>query len=122
MEGTKLRHLWPWFRAILLTSPRNVPTQLRVVWFLSWALALGALVAFVSSRLAPADADASASWLTLLLAVAFAVVQGFAINWLGDAARHLSPLPSNIAARHAIRSEGSSSCARSTRAIATTGS
>jgi hypothetical protein len=59
MQGTKLRHLWPWLRAMLLRSPRDVPAQLRVVWFLSWALALGALVAFVSSRLAPTDADAS---------------------------------------------------------------
>lgn len=106
MEGTKLRHLWPWFRAILFRSPRNVPAQLRLVWFLSWITAVGALVAFVSSRLAPADAEASASWLSLVLAVAFAIVQGFAINWLGDAARYLSPLPSNIAVRHAIRSEG----------------
>lgn len=106
MEGTQLRHLWPWFRAILLRSPRHVPAQLRVVWFVSWALALGAVVAFVTSRLGPGNADASASWLSPLLVVAFAIVQGFAINWLGDAARYLSPLPSNIAVRHTIRSEG----------------
>jgi hypothetical protein len=106
MEGTKLRHLWPWFRALLLRSPRSVPPQLRVVWLLSWALAVGALVAFVSSRLASTDDGGSRAWLSLVLAVAFAVVQGFAIKWLGDAARYLSPLPSNIAVRHTIRSEG----------------
>ena len=106
MEGTKLRHLWPWFRAILLRSPRKVPAQLQVVWFLSWTLAVGALVAIVVSRLAPADADASGPWPSLALLVTFAIVQGFAINWLGDAARYLSPLPSNIAVRHTIRSEG----------------
>src|SRR2546426_2542081 len=32
LEGTKLRHLWPWLRTILLRPPNRVPPKLRVLW------------------------------------------------------------------------------------------
>src|SRR5436190_184729 len=41
MEGTKLRHLWPWLRGILFRSPLNVPRSLRGLWFASWVLLAG---------------------------------------------------------------------------------
>lgn len=34
MEGTTLRHLWPWFRTILFRRPDAVPRSLRVLWAL----------------------------------------------------------------------------------------
>jgi hypothetical protein len=105
MQGTKLRHLWPWARAILLRRPVNVPTQLLPLWTLSWLLAIGALLLLAAGRI-DTGLGAASSFGGLVLAALFALVQGVAINWLGDAARYLSPLPSNIAARHAIRSEG----------------
>jgi hypothetical protein len=105
MQGTKLRHLWPWIRAILLRRPTNVPKQLRPLWALSWLLAVAATLLVVAGRLETGSGAAS-SWVGLGLGALFAVVQGLSINWLGDAARYLSPLPPNIAARHAIRAEG----------------
>jgi len=106
MEGTKLRHLWPWARAILLRSPTNVPKQLRALWLLSWLLACAAIALFLTGRIAPDAVDSKTSSAALVLALLFAAVQAVAINWLGDAARYLSPLPGNIAVRHKIRSEG----------------
>ena len=106
MEGTKLRHLWPWARAILLRSPARVPRQLRPLWVVSWLLAVGAVVMLVTGRIGPDTVAAKTSWTALVLAGLFVLLQGLAINWLGDAARYLSPLPANIAARHAIRAEG----------------
>jgi hypothetical protein len=105
MQGTKLRHLWPWARAILLRRPANVPTRLLPLWTLSWVLGVAAIVLLVSGSLEPGSGSAS-SRAGLVLAAVFSVVQALAINWLGDAARYLSPLPANIAARHAIRAEG----------------
>jgi hypothetical protein len=106
MEGTKLRHLWPWVRTILLRSPSQVPAGLRVIWAASWVLALAAVAAFVTSRVSSDTSITGPSWTALAFAGAFFVVQGFAIAWLGDAARYLSPLPRNIAVRHEIRTEG----------------
>jgi hypothetical protein len=105
MEGTKLRHLWPWVRAVLLRLPANVPRQLRVLWLASWLFVLAAIVSLVTWRIAP-NAVSKTSWAALVLGVLFAGVQAVAIRWLGDAARYLSPLPANIAIRHTIRSEG----------------
>lgn len=107
MQGTKLRHLWPWLRTILLRPPSRVPSKLRVLWVLSWLLALGAGFFFVKSRLSPGSVlGRESSWTSLVLTGLFLFVQGFAISSLGDAARYLSPLPSNIAIRQKIRSEG----------------
>jgi hypothetical protein len=90
----------------LLRSPTNVPKQLRVLWLLSWLQACAAIVLFLTGRVAPEAVGSKTSLAALVLAVLFAAVQAVAINWLGDAARHLSPLPGNIAVRHKIRSEG----------------
>jgi hypothetical protein len=94
MHGTKLRHLWPWVRAILLRRPVNVPKQLLPLWTLSWLLAVGAILLLVAGRIETGPGSGS-SWVGLGLAALFGIVQGVAINWLGDAARYLSPLPSN---------------------------
>lgn len=106
MEGTKLRHLWPSARAILLRWPTNVPRQLRTLWLLSWLLAGGAIFLLLTHRVAPDAVGSKTSRAAILLALLFALVQAFATKWLGDAARYLSPMPANIAIRHAIRSEG----------------
>lgn len=104
MEGTKLGHLWPWARAILLRFPTRVPSKLRVVWVLSWLFAAAAVSLFVTGHASPAGG--ASRWLALLFTLLFAAVQAFAVKWLGDAARYLSPLPANIKVRHAIRAEG----------------
>jgi hypothetical protein len=40
MRGNRLDDLWPTFRRMLLTNPRNVPSGLRLVWLLFWSLIL----------------------------------------------------------------------------------
>jgi pimeloyl-ACP methyl ester carboxylesterase len=107
MEGTKLRHLWPWVRTILLRSPRAVPPGLRVLWTISWILVAGAAFFFLRSQLGPEDPLAERSpWIGLGLTGLLAIIQAVAVNSIGDAARYLSPLPGNIAIRQTIRSEG----------------
>lgn len=107
MEGTKLAHVWPWLRAILLRRPSTVPRRLQLVWVISWLLAIAAATVFVVSWVSSGQPIGTrGSWTSLALAGALALVQGFAVNSLGDAARYLSPLPSNIAVRQKIRSNG----------------
>jgi len=107
MQGTKLRHLWPWLRTILLRSPRAVPSSLRVLWALSWILLAGAAFFFLRGQFGPQNPlGESSPWIGLGLAGILAIIQGFAVSSLGDAARYLSALPSNIAIRQKIRSDG----------------
>lgn len=109
MEGTKLRHIWPWFRGILLRMPHKVPASLRTLWVLSWLLIGGAAYLLMTGRLGlPGNplSERGSTFTAGILAVMFVVVQGFAVKYLGDAARYLSPRPANIAIRHSIRSEG----------------
>lgn len=106
MDGTKLWHLWPWLRGILLRSRRSVPDQLKTVWEISWLLVVGIGILYVLRLQADDSSKTTYSLSSLVLSAVFLLFQGFAINYLGDAARYLSPLPSNISVRHKIRSEG----------------
>jgi hypothetical protein len=47
------------------------------------------------------------SWqVTLTVSVGIAIAQFFLLQWLGDAARYLSPAPTNIDLRHNVRQKG----------------
>jgi hypothetical protein len=107
MDKNALKDLWHWLRDILFRSPYAVPSKLRLIWTLSWILILASCILFVRSRLNNADTGRGTSSLaSLLIGGTFVVLQGFAISYLGDAARYLSPHPNNIAVRQKIRSEG----------------
>lgn len=116
MRGNRLDDLWPTFRRMLLTSPRNVPSGLRVLWLLFW-VAIGwfawALAAGPLSGLSLTDADLVEGVARVLLgggAVA-AVVSYLAARVLArgitrsfvDVVRYLDTSPRSYQARHDIR-------------------
>lgn len=49
-EGTKFTHVFSWARALLLRLPGNVPSHLRPLWVVLWALILVTAV-FMSTAL-----------------------------------------------------------------------
>lgn len=110
VEGTKLSHLGRWFLELMLRRPAEIPPSLRGVWGLSWFLssllagfaAFGGL-AYVHGWYA-AQPHYGAIWLLIFLVIG--ATQGFLINYVGDAARYLSPHPRNIALRQKIRADG----------------
>lgn len=110
VEGTKLSHLWHWFSDLLFRRWRDIPPALRSLWVVSWVL-VGAFAGLVAcgglSYLQgwyASQPQYGPFWLAALLATAG--LQGVLINYVGDAARYLSPHPRNIALRQKIRAEG----------------
>lgn len=110
-EGTKLIDVLSWLWQLLARSWRNVPASARGLWLTAWLLTLGLLIAIWQLPLGhlrtwfKAEADAlSLTWLALL--TAGLVLNAVAVSYLGDAARYMSPKPSNIRLRRAIRAEG----------------
>ena len=105
MSGTSWNHLIAWVGVLMLRPPKQVPPRLFPVWLLSWLLAAAALLAICG----PWRPDLSV-WPLIALALAGAVTVAkatgtyFGLQYVGDAARYLSPTPPNIGVRHAIRS------------------
>lgn len=103
-----------WLALLLGRRPRDVPPALHGLWFSSWAVALvavGLLLYTIIAWLAPhlgwtLAALPAKPKLPAGLAVAMLFLQGVVLNYAGDAAVYLSPLPSNIAARQAVREAG----------------
>jgi hypothetical protein len=105
-DGTSLKHVRAWFRTLLFRSPRKVPPSLRFLWIMGWVVLAAAGLLAVTKLLWPAAAPTSVTITGLLIVGLGAIAQGFAIAWLGDVARYLSPAPNNIAIRQRIRAEG----------------
>jgi hypothetical protein len=105
MSGTSWNHVIAWLGVLMLRLPIKVPPRLLPVWLLSWLMAAAATVAICG----PWRPDLSA-WPLIALALAGAVALAratgtyFMLQYVGDAARYLSPAPPNIGVRHAIRS------------------
>jgi hypothetical protein len=109
VEGTKYGHVWAWLSMLLFRRPKKVPKQLRSIWWLSWFLIV---VAGVSMALGFNDtlrqlAERLPAFLVSLGSMGLlALVQIAVLNFIGDAARYLSPRPENIKLRQTIRSDG----------------
>lgn len=110
ISGTKFRHLTQWLLNLLVRHPHNVPPGLRTIWWLSWFLLIGLVIAVASGAVAhfmQANQDRSPyTPISVLLALLLSGVQGFLLYYAGDAARYLSPSPENIALRQRTRAEG----------------
>jgi hypothetical protein len=110
VQGTKFIHLARWLMTLLFRRPREVPDQLRALWWTSWTslviFVISILFGFANRALSAADASLDKAQLWLLSAVISAVVQLFCLHYLGDAARYLSAHPKNVAIRQKIRSSG----------------
>ena len=112
VEGTTIRQIWAWIKTLLFRKPQSVPKRLRVVWILSWIFLIAAVAGTVlgigekfnqfSSQFPPPVF----SGIGAVGALAFSLIQGFVFYFVGDVARYLTPLPSNIKLRQAIRAEG----------------
>ena len=107
VEGTKLWDLGRWVLALIKRPWRDVPTGTRSLWLVSRALTVPAIVILA---LGWAEAwyqqIAELGALSLLVSGVLLIVQFVLVNYLGDAARYLSPLPGNIKLRQTIRKEG----------------
>jgi hypothetical protein len=107
IRDTTLAQVAGWARGLLLR--RAVPRPLRPAWLLGWAVAALVLAAIVVQALL---ATGVAPWLAtagiviVALGLLWRLGRGLALNYLGDAARYLSPRPANIAHRQAVRQAG----------------
>jgi hypothetical protein len=106
--------IWAWFVLLLNRRAVDVPPALRGLWVLTWILSvviglllLGSLVVWVAPGAVPTLAglrdtpEVPVGVVAILL-----LVQGFVLNYVGDAAIYLSPEPRNVAARQAVRDAG----------------
>lgn len=105
MEGTSWQHVTAWFRMLLLRNPMAGDARVRTVWAVCWATLLGALWYMLTHGM-PTMATVGQYGVPglMLFAAARYLAGSFGLHYAGDAARYLSPAPSNIAARNAIRS------------------
>jgi hypothetical protein len=105
MTGTSWNHVAAWVRTLMLRSPVNVPSRLLVLWIVSWVVGIGVVVAALAGSWRPSF---SSWWLAAVAAAAVTVAKSsgfyFGLQYVGDAARYLSPTPPNVGVRHAIRS------------------
>lgn len=107
-QGTKFSHLFAWARALFFRWPWNVPRHLRFLWGLSWLLIVLGVSLSVTGRIHWQDSSGfhPASVVSALVWLLFLLIQGFVINYLGDAARYLDPQPENISFRREVRAAG----------------
>jgi hypothetical protein len=118
MTGTTLSHIQSWLEMLLLRQFKSVPQRLRLWWCLAWMTII--LVLFAAISLfgyflylgnPPVVKGIWAVFLIflvrpLLIPLLRYLVVKFGINYVGDAARYLSPFPENVGIRHKIRSAG----------------
>jgi hypothetical protein len=111
VEGTKYCHMLAWIKTLLLRLPGDVPSRLRLIWVATWILtgvfAVSAVM-YYGSTTEHASSSVLNSRLAGLVASALLIpiLQSFVLNYVGDAARYLSPTPSNISIRQRILSDG----------------
>jgi hypothetical protein len=117
VPGTKVGQTVSWLRSIVLRPPGDVDKPLRPIAYLFWFVVLAAAMAVVSLFLAlglhgvthlwaVASGFATIAWVSAVLSLIGAAVNGFLVSTLGDAARYLDAAPDNIAVRQAIRQSG----------------
>lgn len=107
MVGTKVKHLTAWLSLLLLRSPRQVPRQLRGLWWTIAVLTVVVPAGLVAWKLGLVQL--SGLWISALGAAGSAVwlfASGLLLNVAGDAARYLHVSPPNIGRRRAIRDAG----------------
>lgn len=108
MRGTKLSHMLPWLRKIILRYPTNISERLKTVYFTVWSLIGLSLLFFILNLFF--------GWLVpfkdflgiigAIFPILLPVIMSFFLDYLGDAAVYLDPNPNNISERNKIREEG----------------
>ena len=113
VDGTTWWHLLQWFRGLLFRRPSNIPAGLKTIWRTTWATTIGLVLlvplgygAYFCAWFAELS-HFGLGWIVGVVGVmVLLMLQAFVLYWVGDAARYLSPSPSNIALRQKIRAEG----------------
>ena len=106
MPGTKIGHVLGWARELLMRRPATVPDGLKSAYFLLWGV-LVLVVACMLLGVIDVGGDGSKSGLVGYAGAAIgALAGGLILNYVGDAARYLRPVPENIQRRHEIREAG----------------
>ncbi|MEM8948852.1 MAG: hypothetical protein AAGC99_05915, partial [Pseudomonadota bacterium] len=98
-----------WIDTLLLRSPRAVPSDVRHVWALLWALNAIALALLIVPLLLlfnvlPMCLKEALPW--LLAATVLVGLLSFLARYFGDVARYVRPAPDNIRIRNEIRKAG----------------
>lgn len=109
VEGTNFGHIRAWLTTLLLRKPQSVPKQLLFLWSLSWFLIIvivAAAVLGVAGSISQFTSQFPSILVSGVSAVLFGLLHGFVFLFVGDVARYLTPLPSNIKLRQAIRADG----------------
>ena len=110
VDGTTWWHLLQWFKGLLFRPPSGVPPGLKTIWWMTWMalVGLGPLAGLgygaYAAEWVAALPHFGLVWIIGVLLLL--MLQAFVLYWIGDAARYLSPSPSNIALRQQIRAEG----------------
>lgn len=109
VRGTKIPHLLNWYWNLITRKKENIPNCLLTLYRLSQflTLVLIGLAIFLSINFGTSwEPYNSLSFGSIVLTPLLLIIQGFIVNYLGDAARYLSSRPENISLRRKIRSEG----------------
>jgi hypothetical protein len=107
MSGTSWHHVIAWVQTLMLRPAKTVPSRLRAVWWGSWLLFSVIAAAALTYHSWKPDAD---KWPTIAVILGTAALLAkstgsyLGLQYIGDAARYLSPTPANIGVRHDIRS------------------
>jgi hypothetical protein len=109
VEGTKISHILPWLKQLLLRKPGRVTRQMFPLWVVSWLLIALTLIALGLDVLGPLKQltpQLPPFIVSIGSALLFSVFHLVFYLYIGDAARYLSPTPDNIKLRQAIRADG----------------
>lgn len=109
IRDTTPSQILSWIRSLLFRRLKSVPRRLRVHWIFAWLVILAAVGSAIASfaGLKFTGWLAIGSWALASTPILWKFFgKEMAINYIGDAARYLRPLPDNIAHRHAIRDGG----------------
>ena len=117
VPATKLNHVTSWLRTIALRRPSHLGRSLRPIAYLTWTVVALAILAAVAAIIVlgtdgaqrlyrSASSLADVAWISATLSLVGAVINGFLLSSLGDAARYLDASPDNISVRQSIRASG----------------
>lgn len=111
MKGTNWGHVFPWLGALLFTHPKKLTNKIQPLWVLSWLIILVGVWFIISYFLPFGDSVNEQNEYYKFLysggsAVALYLVNRIALYFIGDAARYLTPSPSNVEVRQKIRLAG----------------
>lgn len=110
MKGTKMSHVLSWMHSLLFTSPKNVTAKLKPIWWASWGLIVTLVISLLLGFLPTESISFENKHYNFLFSlgsfILLSIINGVAINYMGDAARYLSPNCEHVEIRQKIRAEG----------------